>query len=124
MNLQDHIEYIRNRCLDAIGNNDKMSVASFESGEGLIMTFNEAIEIVNEIERLKAEQKQLEKEKAELLEALKSALSCHEKEYKIGLDSYRAFFECDPDFESEQWKIPEWVEAAKTAIENAEKTKQ
>ena len=65
MNLQDHIEYIRNRCIDAIGNNDKMSVASFESGEGLIMTFNEAIEIANEIDRLKAE-------KAELLASLKS----------------------------------------------------
>ena len=68
MNLQDHIEYIRNRCIDAIGNNDKMSVASFESGEGLIMTFNEAIEIANEIDRLKAE-------KAELLDALKDAKS-------------------------------------------------
>ena len=67
---------------------------------------------------------QLEKEKASLLEALKSALSWHDKEYKIGLDSYRAFFECDPDFESEQWKIPEWVSAAKTAIENAEKKEQ
>lgn len=65
MNLQDHIEYIRNRCIDAIGNNDKMSVASFENGEGLLMTFNEAIEIANEIDRLKAE-------KAELLASLKS----------------------------------------------------
>ena len=74
MNLQDHIKYIRNRCIDAISNNDKMSVTSFESGEGLIMTFNEAIEIVNEIDRLKAEKEQLEKEKAELLSVLSDLL--------------------------------------------------
>ena len=64
MNLQDHIEYIRNRCIDAIARGDEMNSAIFEDGHGLIMTFNEAIEIVNEIDRLKAE-------KAELLEALK-----------------------------------------------------
>jgi len=64
MNLQDHIEYIRNRCLDAIANGDKMDVADWRTGEGIYMTFNEAIEIVNEIDRLKAGN-------AELLEALK-----------------------------------------------------
>lgn len=114
MNLPEHIKYIRERCIDAIANNDEMSVASFEKGEGLLMTFSEAIEIVNEIDRLKAEN-------AELLTALKLAIPWHEKEYKIVLDSFRAYFGIDPDFESEQWKIPEWVEAAKAAIEKAEK---
>jgi len=65
MNLQDHIEYIRNRCIDAIAHGDEMNSAIFEDGHGLIMTFNEAIEIANEIDRLKAE-------KAELLASLKS----------------------------------------------------
>ena len=65
MNLQDHIEYIRNRCIDAIAHGDKMSVADWRTGEGLSMSFNEAIEIANEIDRLKAE-------KAELLASLKS----------------------------------------------------
>lgn len=65
MNLQDHIEYIRNRCLDAIANGDKMDVADWRTGEGIYMTFNEAIEIVNEIDRLKAGN-------AELLASLKS----------------------------------------------------
>ncbi len=97
MNLQEHIEYIRNRCIDAIGNNDKMSIASFESGEGLIMTFNEAIEIVNEIDRLKAE-------KAELLEALKNIMPFVYPLAYLGREAA--------------------VNAAKTAIENAEKTKQ
>ena len=68
MNLQDHIEYIRNRCIDAIAHGDEMNSAIFEDGHGLIMTFNEAIEIANEIDRLKAE-------KAELLDALKDAKS-------------------------------------------------
>jgi len=67
MNLQDHIEYIRNRCIDAIANGDKMDVCDWRTGEGLIMTFNEAIEIVNEIE--------LKAEKAEILDALKDAKS-------------------------------------------------
>lgn len=67
MNLQDHIEYIRNRCLDAIANGDKMDVADWRTGEGIYMTFNEAIEIVNEIE--------LKAEKAEILDALKDAKS-------------------------------------------------
>lgn len=65
MNLQDHIEYIRNRCIDAIAHGDKMDVADWRTGEGIYMSFNEAIEIVNEIDRLKAE-------KAELLASLKS----------------------------------------------------
>jgi len=67
MNLPEHIKYIRERCIDAIANNDEMSVADWRTGEGLIMTFNEAIEIVNEIDRLKAEN-------AELLAALKLIL--------------------------------------------------
>ena len=75
MNLQDHIEYIRNRCIDAIAHGDKMDVADWRTGEGLSMSFNEAIEIVNEIDGLKAERGQLEKEKAELLDALKDAKS-------------------------------------------------
>jgi hypothetical protein len=106
MKLQDHIEYIRNRCLDAIGNNDKMSVASFESGEGLIMTFNEAIEIVNEIERLKAEQ-------AELLEALKNivlAIDVNNPNH-IGYNTL------------EKYQIHKnYIAIAKAAIKNAEKT--
>ncbi len=65
MNLQDHIEYIRNRCIDAIAHGDKMDVADWRTGEGIYMSFNEAIEIANEIDRLKAE-------KAELLASLKS----------------------------------------------------
>ena len=68
MNLQEHIEYIRNRCIDAIAHGDKMDVADWQTGEGIYMTFNEAIEIANEIDRLKAE-------KAELLDALKDAKS-------------------------------------------------
>jgi hypothetical protein len=97
MKLQDHIEYIRNRCIDAIANNDKMSVASFESGEGLIMTFNEAIEIVNHIDELK-------KEKAELLEALKNIMPFV---YPLAYPGREAA-----------------ANAAKAAIENVEKTKQ
>ncbi len=65
---------------------------------------------------------ELKAQNAELLAALKLAVSKYEEEYKIGLDSYRAFFECDPDFEDPQWKVPEWVNAAKLAIEKAEKT--
>lgn len=67
MNLPEHIKYIRERCIDAIAAGDEMSVASFETGEGLVMTFNEAIEIVNEIDRLKAE-------RDKLLNALKNIL--------------------------------------------------
>jgi len=74
MNLQDHIEYIRNRCIDAIAHGDEMNSAIFEDGHGLIMTFNEAIEIVNHIDRLKAQREQLEKEKAELLSVLSDLL--------------------------------------------------
>ena len=99
MNLQDHIEYIRNRCIDAIGNNDKMSVASFESGEGLIMTFNEAIEIVNEIYRLEAQ-------KAQLLEAL---IELYDNQNDALLERHRA-----------RWEAA--MAKARAAIENAEKT--
>ncbi len=105
MNLRDHIEYIRNRCIDAISNNDKMSVTSFESGEGLIMTFNEAIEIVNEIDRLKAEKEQLEKEKAELLEAL---IELYDNQNDAPLERHRA-----------RWAAA--MEKARLAIEKAEK---
>lgn len=99
MKLQDHIEYIRNRCIDAIANNDKMSVASFESGEGLIMTFNEAIEIVNHIDELK-------KEKAELLDAL---IELYDNQNDAPIERHR-----------ERWEAA--MAKAKTAIENAEKT--
>ena len=105
MNLQDHIKYIRNRCIDAISNNDKMSVTSFESGEGLIMTFNEAIEIVNEIDRLKAERGQLEKEKAELLDALSEL---YDNQNDAPLERHRA-----------RWAAA--MEKARLAIEKAEK---
>ena len=106
MNLRDHIEYIRNRCIDAISNNDKMSVTSFETGEGIYMTFNEAIEIVNEIDRLKAERGQLEKEKAELLDALSEL---YDNQNDAPLERHRA-----------RWEAA--MAKAKTAIENAEKT--
>ena len=68
MKLQDHIEHIRNRCIDAIAHGDKIDVADWRTGEGIYMTFNEAIEIANEIDRLKAG-------KAEILDALKDAKS-------------------------------------------------
>ena len=106
MNLQDHIEYIRNRCLDAIANGDKMDVADWRTGEGIYMTFNEAIEIVNEIDRLKAERGQLEKEKAELLDALSEL---YDNQNDAPIERHR-----------ERWEAA--MAKAKTAIENAEKT--
>mgnify|MGYP003509868378 CR=1 FL=1 len=106
MNLQDHIEYIRNRCIDAIAHGDEMNSAIFEDGHGLIMTFNEAIEIANEIDRLKAERGQLEKEKAELLDALSEL---YDNQNDAPIERHR-----------ERWEAA--MAKAKTAIENAEKT--
>ena len=105
MNLQDHIEYIRNRCIDAIGNNDKMSVASFESGEGLIMTFNEAIEIVNEIYRLEAQ-------KAQLLEAL---IELYDNQNDAPLERHRA------RWEAAMAKASAAILKAETKIQNHER---
>ena len=105
MNLQDHIEYIRNRCIDAIAHGDEMNSAIFEDGHGLIMTFNEAIEIVNEIDRLKAERGQLEKEKAELLDALSEL---YDNQNDAPLERHRA-----------RWAAA--MEKARLAVEKAEK---
>ena len=105
MNLQDHIEYIRNRCIDAIAHGDEMNSAICEDGHGLIMTFNEAIEIVNEIDRLKAERGQLEKEKAELLDALSEL---YDNQNDAPLERHRA-----------RWAAA--MEKARLAIEKAEK---
>lgn len=105
MNLQDHIEYIRNRCLDAIANGEEMDVADWRTGEGIYMTFNEAIEIVNEIDRLKAERGQLEKEKAELLDALSEL---YDNQNDAPLERHRA-----------RWAAA--MEKARLAIEKAEK---
>jgi len=67
MNLQENIKYIREACVFAIAEGRKMDSYDFENNEGVFMTFNKAIEIVNEIDRLKAE-------KAELLAALQYLL--------------------------------------------------
>ena len=105
MKPQDHIEYIRNRCIDAIANGEEMDVADWRTGEGIYMSFNEAIEIVNEIDRLKAERGQLEKEKAELLDALSEL---YDNQNDAPLERHR-----------ERWEAAKTK--AKTAIENAEK---
>jgi hypothetical protein len=78
MNLPEHIKYIRERCIDAIANNKKMSVADWRTGEGLSMSFNEAIEIVNEIDRLKAEN-------AEFFAALKTIVEGYETDGMEGM---------------------------------------
>ena len=49
MNLQENIEYIRERCIDAIAKGSDMNSDNWRNGEGVFMSFNEAIEIVNEI---------------------------------------------------------------------------
>ena len=69
------------------------------------MTFNEAIEIVNEIDRLKAERGQLEKEKAELLDALSEL---YDNQNDAPLERHRA-----------RWAAA--MEKARLAIKKAEK---
>ena len=112
MNLQDHIEYIRNRCIDAIAHGDKMSVADWRTGEGLSMSFNEAIEIVNEIDGLKAERAQLEKEKAELLEAL---IELYDNQNDAPLERHRA------RWEAAMAKASAAILKAETKIQNHER---
>ena len=105
MNLQEHIEYIRNRCIDAIAHGDEMNSAIFEDGHGLIMTFNEAIEIVNEIDRLKAGN-------AELLEAL---IELYDNQNDAPLERHRA------RWEAAMAKASAAILKAETKIQNHER---
>ena len=78
MELIEHIKYIRGRVIDAISEGDDMNAANFGYEEGLLMTFNEAKEIVRELDRLNAE-------KADLLAALKGLDDFIAKQYPWAL---------------------------------------
>ncbi len=101
MNLQENIEYIRERCIDAIAKGSDMNSDNWRNGEGVFMSFNEAIEIVNEIGRLRGE-------KATLLAALNDLL---DEQNDAPLETRR-----------KEWEAA--TVKARTAIENAEKTRQ
>jgi hypothetical protein len=66
--------------------------------------------IISRLDAIEKRVVELVAQNAELIEALKLAVSKYEEDRDLA-----------PDFNTSMWATPEWVEIAKSAIEKAEK---